>query len=170
MGLRYTLSLDIIEWPSLRLEMLKFAPSGCLLSWPCVSACTCTVSAWMCVLSVCTWVNCVFLRQPVCLGYHLSWANWCLRKWEKCLNSQSMTFIFQLNADLCRNPSKRQDFSVRTMTFIDPVFAKWIFGNDNIGWKLVGIDIRNTSGICLGRTCKSTQEWCCIFIFIHKSM
>lgn len=41
-------------------------------------------------------------------------------------NRQSMTLIFQLDADLYRNPSKRQDLSVRIMTFIDPVFGKLI--------------------------------------------
>lgn len=40
------------------------------------------------------------------------------------LHSQSMSLIFQLDADLYRNPSKRQDLWVRTVTFIDPVFGK----------------------------------------------
>lgn len=38
-----------------------------------------------------------------------------------------MSLIFQLDPDLCGNPSKRQDLWVRTMTSIDPVFGKLIF-------------------------------------------
>lgn len=61
-------------------------------------------------------------------------------------SSQSMSLIFQLDPDLCRNPSKRQDLWVRTMTFIDPVFGKLIFVGYNIGRKLVCVKISKTSG------------------------
>lgn len=52
--------------------------------------------------------------------------------------SQSMTLIFQLDPDLYRNPSKRQDLWVRTVTFIDPVFGKLIF----VGYKRMKIEYR----------------------------
>lgn len=39
-------------------------------------------------------------------------------------NSQSIALIFQLDADLYRNLSKRPDLWQRTVTFTDPVFVK----------------------------------------------
>lgn len=38
-----------------------------------------------------------------------------------------MALIFQLDPDPYRNPSKRQDLWVRTVTPIDPVFGELIF-------------------------------------------
>ena len=42
-------------------------------------------------------------------------------------NGQSMALIFQLDPIPYRNPSKRQDLWVGTVTPIDPVFGELIF-------------------------------------------
>lgn len=47
--------------------------------------------------------------------------------------SQSMRLIFQLDADVWRNPSKGQDLCRRTTTFIDPIFERWIFFRKSVG-------------------------------------
>lgn len=124
--------------------MLKFTPLGCLRSGPCVHAHVQYVPACVCThgtVRVCETASMPqFIVYPELIGVWESERN------ASSPNSQSMTLIFQLDSDLYRNPSKRQDLCVRTVTFIDPEFGKLIFAGYNRGWKLVVVEISKTSG------------------------